>query len=116
MKTGFWLAPIFLSATLILPACQDTPNTGNSPTSEPRADATKKMSDGDLEKAIRDKLQSDEQIRQANLSVNAEVKENKATIKGSVPSQDVRTKAIELAKSVQPGLTINDEIEVKPAG
>jgi hypothetical protein len=33
-----------------------------------------------------------------------------------VASQDLRTKAIELAKSANPGVTINDEIEVRPAG
>jgi osmotically-inducible protein OsmY len=74
------------------------------------------MSDADLEKAIKSKLDADEQTRQANLSVDAEVKDNKVSIKGTVPTQDVRAKAIELVKSVQPGLTVNDEIEVKPAG
>jgi osmotically-inducible protein OsmY len=74
------------------------------------------MSDSDLEKAIRAKLESDEATRQANLSVYADADENKATLKGKVTSQDVRTKAVELARSVQPGLTVNDEIEVQPAG
>jgi osmotically-inducible protein OsmY len=74
------------------------------------------MSDSDLEKAIRAKLESDEATRQANLSVDADADENKATLKGRVTSQDVRTKAVELARSVQPGLTVNDEIEVQPAG
>ena len=116
MRTNFLLAPIFLGGILIiLPACQDSRDTPGSPASERRGDATK-MSDADLEKAIRAKLESDEQIRKANLSVDAEVEENKATIKGAVSSQEIRTKAVELAKSVQPGLTINDEIEVKPAG
>jgi hypothetical protein len=48
--------------------------------------------------------------------VNADISENKATIKGKVGSQDLRAKAIDLAKSAQPGVTINDEIEVRPAG
>jgi osmotically-inducible protein OsmY len=74
------------------------------------------MSDADLEKAIKAKLESDTQTRQANLSVDAETSENKVSLKGTVPSQEIRTKAVELAKSVQPGLTINDEIEVRPAG
>lgn len=72
------------------------------------------MSDSDLAKAIRAKLESDEATRQANLSVDADADENKATLKGKVTSQDVRTKAVELARSVQPGLTVNDEIEVQP--
>jgi BON domain len=116
MKTFLWVTPMVLSAGLILPACKDSnsPNS-NMPASERPADATK-MSDADLEKAIRAKLESDDQIRQANLSVDAEAKENKVSIKGTVPSQDIRTKAIELARTAQPGLTINDEIEVRPAG
>ena len=118
MRIRFLLGPMFLSASLIgLAACQDSPDTKTAPAPETRADAPRnKMSDADLEKAVRDKLAADEQIRQANLSVDAEADENKVTLKGSVQSQEVRTKAVELARSVQPGLTINDEIEVKPAG
>jgi osmotically-inducible protein OsmY len=111
------MGPMFLSASLIgLAACQDTPDTKTAATPETRADATNKISDADLEKAVRDKFAGDEQIRQAKLSVDAEAEENKVTIKGSVQSQEVRSKAVELARSAQPGLTVNDEIEVKPAG
>ena len=39
---------------------------------------------------------------------------NEVTISGTVLSQDARTKAVELTKSVQSGLTINDKIDVKP--
>lgn len=117
MKKLFWMTPIVLTLGFTLPGCKDasdTPST-NAPLAERPADGTK-MSDADLEKAIKAKLESDAQTRQANLSVNAATAENKVSIKGTVPSQDVRAKAIELARSVQPGLTINDEIEVRPAG
>jgi osmotically-inducible protein OsmY len=73
------------------------------------------MSDSDLEKVIRTKLESDDAVKQANLSVSADVDDNKATISGTVVSQDLRAKAIDLAKSAQPGLTIEDKIDVKPA-
>jgi len=43
------------------------------------------------------------------------VKDNKVKISGTVVSQEMRTKAVDLAKSVQPGITIEDEIEVKPS-
>jgi osmotically-inducible protein OsmY len=114
---GLWLAPLVLSASVILPGCKDSPNTpaGNAPTSESRATETK-MSDSDLEKAIKAKLESDNDVRQANLSVDADAGENKVTLKGKVGSQEQRAKAVELAKSAQPGVTINDEIEVRPAG
>jgi hypothetical protein len=116
MKTYYWITPIVFSACLVLPGCKDSnsPN-GRVPVSE-RPAGEAKLSDSDLEKAVRAKLESDDQIRQANLSVDAEANDNKVSIKGTVASQDIRTKAIELAKSAQPGLTINDEIEVRPAG
>jgi osmotically-inducible protein OsmY len=117
MKRFLWLVPVVLSASVILPGCKDASNPRSTevPNSERRAD-TGKMSNSDVEKAIRAKLESDADTRQANLSVSADASDNKATIKGTVASQDVRTKAIELARSAQPGLTINDEIEVRPAG
>lgn len=116
MKIFFWMTPIILSVGLIVPGCKDAPESSRTdgPVTERSADG--KMSDADLEKAIKAKLESDTQTRQANLSVDAETSENKVSLKGTVPSQEIRTKAVELAKSVQPGLTINDEIEVRPAG
>ena len=116
MKTYVWLAPLVLSASVILPGCKDsnTPGT-NTPTTE-RRDTEPKMSNSDLEKAIKARLESDNDIKQAKLSVDADSSENKATLKGQVASQDLRAKAVELAKSAQPGVTINDEIEVRPAG
>lgn len=117
MKTMIWIAPVVLSAAMLFSACKDSSKApeGNVATSEPRAGETK-MSNSDLENAIRSKFESDSEISQAKLSIDAKSDENQATIKGEVRSQDLRSKAIELAKSVQPGLTINDEIEVRPAG
>jgi len=114
MEKFLWLTPLLLSASLVLPGCEDSKAPDSKVVSERTGEG--KMSDGDLENAVRAKLQSDDQIRQANLSVDAEAEENKVRIKGTVTSQDVRTKAIELARSVKPGLTITDEIEVRPAG
>jgi osmotically-inducible protein OsmY len=73
------------------------------------------LSNADLEKAIQAKLESDDVLKQAKLSVNADVKDNKARISGTVVSQEMRTKAVDLAKSAQPGITIEDEIKVKPS-
>jgi hypothetical protein len=120
MKNLFWLTPIILSSALvILPACD---RKDDSPAPAPQTSAPRdtgapavKMSDSDLEKAIRAKLESDDAIKQANLSVNADVDDNKATISGTVVSQEIRAKAIDLAKSAQPGITIEDKIDVKPA-
>jgi osmotically-inducible protein OsmY len=121
MKTFFLMTPIILALGLTGSGCKDaseTPRTGR-PVAERTTNGTinnNKMSDSDLEKAIKAKLESDTQTRQANLSVDAEADENKVSLKGTVTSQGIRTKAVELARSVHPGLTINDEIEVRPAG
>ena len=116
MKHSLWLTPIVVSSLLILPGCDKTDNPSPAPTSEsaPGAAATK-MSNSDLEKSIRAKLESDDAVKQANLSVSADVNDNKATLSGTVVSQDLRNKAVDLAKSAQPGLTIEDKIDVKPA-
>lgn len=115
MKHLFWLTPVVLSCALILPGC-DKEQGDRAPSSErgPGAAATK-MSDADLESAIRTKLESDDAIKEANLSVSVDVDANKATLSGKVSSQDLKNKALELAKSAQPNLTIEDKIDVKPA-
>lgn len=115
MKHLFWLTPVVLSCALILPGC-DKGQNDRAPSSEsaPGANAMK-MSDADLESAIRAKLESDDAIKQANLSVSVDADANKATLSGKVDSQELRAKAIELAKSAQPTLTIEDRIDVKPA-
>jgi osmotically-inducible protein OsmY len=119
MKNLLWLTPIVLSSSLILPGCDKgaedpAPISQSSPSTTPDT-TTAKMSDSDLENVIRTKLESDDAVKQANLSVSADVDDNKATISGTVVSQDLRAKAIDLAKSAQPGLTIEDKIDVKPA-
>jgi osmotically-inducible protein OsmY len=109
--------PLFLGVSLILAACDDRsrqPATQATP-SPSATPSTTKMSDSDLEKAIRAKIESDAQLKDAKLDVDANADKNEVTISGRVRSQDMRTKAVELAKSVQSGLTVNDKIDVKPA-
>ena len=117
MKRFFLVTPVVLAVGISFAGCKDADKpVSNAPVADRPAASAAKMSDSDLEKAIKAKWDADAQLRQADLSVDAEANENKASLKGTVASQEVRTRAIELAKSVQPGLTINDEIEVKPAG
>jgi osmotically-inducible protein OsmY len=94
-----------------------TPRT-DSPASTPRAESpagSAKMSDSDLEKAVKAKLGSDEQLRNANLKVDANADKNEVTISGTVKSEAERSKAVDLAKSAHSGVTVNDKIDVKPA-
>jgi osmotically-inducible protein OsmY len=69
-----------------------------------------------LKKAVRAKIENDEQLKVANLSVNADAERNEITLSGTVRSHAAREKAIELAKSAKPGVLVNDKIDVKPAG
>lgn len=115
MKRLIWLTPILLTVTLLLPACDRGKDDRTvSSSSTPNAAPTK-MSESDLEKAIRTKLESDEAIKQANLTVSVNAEDNKATLTGTVISEDLKNKAIDLAKTAQPGVIIEDKIDVKPA-
>ena len=73
-------------------------------------------SNADLESAVKAKFKADEQLRSAELGVSADSTQNEITLSGSVESEALRSKAVELAKSVDSGLTVNDQIEVKPSG
>jgi osmotically-inducible protein OsmY len=75
-----------------------------------------KISDFNLEKAVRAKLEDDAQLKEADLSVNAIAERNEITLSGTVRSRAARERAIELAKSAKPGILVNDKIDVKPAG
>jgi osmotically-inducible protein OsmY len=71
------------------------------------------VSNFDLEEAVKAKLSTEEQLRTADLDVEANADKNEVTITGTVQSQEQRNTAIELAKSE--GATVNDKIDVKPA-
>ena len=72
------------------------------------------MSNSDLENHIKAKLNSDAQLKAADLSIIADAKKKEATLSGAVESEALRSKAVELAKSAHSGLTVNDLIDVKP--
>ena len=112
MKKFFLLVPLLFGLNMVLVGC-DQSNRPASQTSSSRS--ASKMSDSDLEQAIRARLDSDAQLKEAKLDVDADVDKNEVTISGTVRSQEARFKAVELAKGVQSGLTVNDKIDVKPA-
>jgi osmotically-inducible protein OsmY len=67
-----------------------------------------------LVKAVKAMLDRDEQLRTANLSVNADVTKNEVTLSGTVESEAMRAKAVELAKTAHVGVIVNDKLIVKP--
>jgi osmotically-inducible protein OsmY len=69
-----------------------------------------------LEKAVKSMFAGDEQVRKADLSVRADVTNNEVTLSGTVDSEAVRSRAVELAKTAQVGVVVNDEMTVKPRG
>ena len=89
---------------------------------EPRSDANRKVkptagvSNSDLGKRIKVILDTDDQLRAADLSVNADSRKKEATLLGTVESETLRSKAVALAKVTQPGLQVNDMIEIKARG
>jgi osmotically-inducible protein OsmY len=116
MKTFVWLIPLLFGLNLMLAGCDEPdrrPATQTSPS--PSTPSTLKMSDSDLEKAVRAKLESDAALKEAKLDVDADADKNEVTLSGTVRSQEVRNKAVDLAKSAHSGLTVNDKIDVKPA-
>jgi osmotically-inducible protein OsmY len=117
MKNFVWLIPLLFGLNVILAGCdersrQPANQATPSPSTTPSA---AKISDSDLEKAVRAKLESDVALKEAKLDVDANADKNEVTISGTVRSQDIRNKAVELAKSAHSGLIINDKIDVKPA-
>ena len=72
-------------------------------------------SKADLENAVVAKLKVDERLRSAELRVSADTEKNEITLSGVVQSNELREKAIELARSAHPGVTVNDLIDVQPS-
>jgi osmotically-inducible protein OsmY len=71
--------------------------------------------DADLKNQIEDRFNSDAELRAANLGVKADADHNMVTLSGTVPSETLRTKAVNMAKAVRPGMTVDDKIDVKPS-
>src|SRR5262245_27354157 len=112
MKKFILLLPLLFGLNMVLIGC----DKADRPASQtPSSRSAAKMSDSDLEQAIHAKFDSDAQLEGAKLDVDADVDKNEITLSGTVGSQEIRNKAVELAKGVQPGLTVNDKIDVKPA-
>jgi len=107
--TGF-LGLTLLGVSLSLNGCAaaDSRETTTGPTSNAQ------MTNSELEEKIKARFKTDAQINAANLSVDANVNRNEITLSGTVGSESLRTKAIELAKSAHAGLIVTTKIDVKP--
>jgi osmotically-inducible protein OsmY len=112
----FILAIVALSTAVAILAC----GRSNEP-KRPQADAVSvapgagspSSANAKLEKAVKARFDSDEQLKSANLNVIADVTKNEVTLSGTVDSEAVRAKAVELAKTAQVGVVVTDQISVK---
>jgi osmotically-inducible protein OsmY len=99
---------IFISlGFLMLAGCSQTGSTTS-------ASAPSAVSDSDLQNAIQARLNSDPDLNAAKLDVDAHAKDNKVTLKGTVATESMRLRAVELAKAGNPNREITDKIDVKP--
>jgi osmotically-inducible protein OsmY len=112
MKTFTWLIPLLFGLNVAFAGCDERgqqPGTRTAP-----APSTARLSDSELQKAVRAKLETDAQLKEADISVIAIGERNEITLSGTVRTHAAREKAIELAKSAKPGVLVNDKIDVKP--
>jgi hyperosmotically inducible periplasmic protein len=70
--------------------------------------------DGDLERSIKAQIATDPQVPAGEISVSANADKNQATLSGTVPTEAARTRIVELAKASRPGLSVTDQLAVKP--
>jgi len=108
MRKLFLTSFIIMAFGLILPACATNEST------EPASKTSATMTDSEMEDKIKTKVNSDAQLKAADLSVDADAEKNEATISGTVATQVLRTKAVALAKEASSGLILTDKIVVKP--
>jgi len=109
MLRVLWTALIVIATAALLTGCDHTTGGGITDMSSKTT-----MTDAQLENSIRSKLDSDAQLKAANLRISANAARNEATLSGAVDSQASRTRAVELAKSGNASLVITDNITVKP--
>jgi len=109
------IAVIFLFAVTAV-ACDRSGDSANRSPASSSGATVPVRSNADLESAVKAKFKADEQLRSADLGVSADSTNNQVTLSGSVESQALRSKAVDLARSVDTGVTVNDQIEVKPSG
>jgi hyperosmotically inducible protein len=91
-------------ALLIAAAC----NTAPEPEPTPR------LTNDELDRTVVARINSDAALARYNLDIDADADKNAVTLSGSVPTQNLRERAVEAAKAAVPGIVITDKIDVKP--
>ena len=92
-------------AVLVLGGCSSSPK----PVSEVRVTNT------DVENAVKARLAAEPQLANLSLSVSSDVDKNQITLTGTVPTEPQRLQVVDIAKAARPGVSVVDKIDVKPA-
>jgi hyperosmotically inducible periplasmic protein len=87
--------------------------TGCSNTATTRSEVS--MTDTQVEEGILSRYAADADLNRADLKVDADVSDHKVTVSGTVPTEAMRSRAVEMAQSFQNSLVVNSKIDVKPA-
>ena len=90
-----WLISLLFGLNVVFPGCDERdrqPDT-RTPPSPSIAPNTARLSDSELQKAVRAKLESDAQLKEADISVIAIGERNEITLAGTVRSHTAREKA-----------------------
>jgi osmotically-inducible protein OsmY len=82
--------------------------------SSPTGTGSPSAANAALEKAVKSMFGRDEQVRRANINVRADVTKNEVTLSGTVDSEVVRSRAVELVKIAHVGVVVNNQVTVKP--
>ena len=80
----------------------------------PEAKAVPKMSNDELDRLVTAKINSDAALVTYKIHVDADADKNAVTISGTVPTESLRMKAVDAARTVSAGLVVTDKIDVKP--
>jgi hyperosmotically inducible periplasmic protein len=99
------LAIGILAVVTGLAACSSQPT---------EAKAVPKMSNDELDRLVTAKINSDAALVAYKLDVDADADKNAVTLSGTVPTESLRMKAVDAAKTVSAGLVVTDKIDVKP--
>jgi len=66
----------------------------------------------EMEQSIKAQFSADPQLQ--GIGVDARADKNEVTLSGTVPTEDLRTKAVDLAKNGRQNLVVTDKIAVQP--
>jgi hyperosmotically inducible periplasmic protein len=103
-----FLLSLVLSLSLV--ACTQ----GTDTTTHAAKETAPKMSDSDLKAMVQQKINADADLQAAKLDVDADADHNAITLSGKVATEAQRSRAVELARAANPGLTVTDKIDVTP--